>query len=146
MTGPRTPEANTRFGRASDKGGIEEGSRFEPLFDRDGLIPAIVSDARSGEVLMFAWMDAEALEASIATGIAHFYSRSRRRLWKKGEESGNLLEIIEMKTDCDQDVVWLRVVIKGEGVACHTRRRSCFYRTVEFDGPQEQPVGLKMTD
>ena len=126
MTGPRTPEAKARFVRTSDKAGIEEGSRFEPSFDRDGLIPAIVSDANSGEVVMFAWMDAEALEASITTGIAHFYSRSRGRLWKKGEESGNVLEIAEMKTDCDQDVVWLRVVIKGDGVACHTKRRSCF--------------------
>ncbi len=144
MTGPQTPEANARFARRSDKAGIEEGGRFEPLFDGDGLIPAIVSDSESGEVLMFAWMNAEALEASVATRTAHFYSRSRGRLWKKGEDSGNVLEIVEMKTDCDQDVVWLRVRITGDGVACHTKRRSCFYRTVDLDSPQGQPVGLNM--
>ena len=95
----------------------------------------VVSDAGSGEVLMFAWMSSAALAASIETGQAHFWSRSRGKLWKKGEESGNVLEIVEMRTDCDQDVVWLKVRVAGSSVACHTGARSCFYRTLSLGSP-----------
>jgi phosphoribosyl-AMP cyclohydrolase len=109
---------------------VEASLRFQPRFDADGLIPAIVTDAVSGEVLMFAWMNAEALAHTIETRIGHFWSRSRGRLWKKGEESGNLLRVSEMRTDCDQDVLLLKVTVEGDGVACHTGERSCFYRTV----------------
>jgi len=109
---------------------LEEGLTFTPRYDAAGLIPAIVTDATSGEVLMFAWMNAEALALSVESGVAHFWSRSRSARWKKGEESGNVLNIIEMRTDCDQDVIWLRVQVAGDGVACHTGRRSCFYRVV----------------
>jgi phosphoribosyl-AMP cyclohydrolase len=122
-----------RFDQFADRGSpedIERGLAFQPRFDKDGLIPAIVSDAKSGEVLMFAWMNAEALALTISSRIAHFYSRSRARLWRKGEESGNLLHVIEMRTDCDQDVVALRVEVAGAGAACHTGQRSCFYRAV----------------
>jgi phosphoribosyl-AMP cyclohydrolase len=109
---------------------IEQGTAFQPHFDADGLIPAIVTDAASGEVLMFAFMNAEALARTLEARIAHFWSRSRRKLWKKGEESGNLLEVSEARTDCDQDVIWLKVKIAGAGVACHTGERSCFYRSL----------------
>jgi phosphoribosyl-AMP cyclohydrolase len=109
---------------------IEQGLTFQPHFDADGLIPAIVTDAGSGELLMFAFMNAEALALTLQTRVAHFWSRSRRKLWKKGEESGNLLQVIEARTDCDQDVVWLKVSVGGAGVACHTGERSCFYRSL----------------
>lgn len=119
---------------------IERGHRFMPKFDADGLIPAIVTDAASGEVLMFAWMNAEALARSIDTRQAWFWSRSRKTFWRKGEESGNTLAIVEMRTDCDQDVVLIRATMAGDGVACHTGARSCFYRSValgsaEHGGP-----------
>lgn len=113
---------------------IEHGGTFQPKFDGDGLIPAIVTDAADGSVLMFAWMNADALALTLETGIAHFWTRSRGRIWKKGEESGNLLSVGEMRTDCDQDVVWLKVEVAGDGVACHTGERSCFYRVVSSDG------------
>jgi phosphoribosyl-AMP cyclohydrolase len=111
---------------------VEGGLAFQPKFDADGLIAAIVTDAASGEVLMLAWMNAEALALTLETRVGHFWSRSRRKLWKKGEESGNLLQVREMRTDCDQDVVWLKVTVAGAGVACHTGERSCFYRTLPF--------------
>lgn len=128
MTINRPPET-----AKSDTSDIESGTAFLPQFDENGLIPAIVSDSKTGEVLMFAFMNAEALDLTVSTGLAHFYSRSRRRLWKKGEESGNLLAVSHIKTDCDQDVLWLSVQVEGNGVACHTGARSCFYRQVTRD-------------
>jgi phosphoribosyl-AMP cyclohydrolase len=118
------------FAARGTPGEVETSLRFQPKFDENGLIPAIVTDAASGEVLMFAFMNAQALAATIETGVAHFWSRSRGRLWKKGEESGNLMRVSEARTDCDQDVVWLKVSVEGAGVACHTGARSCFYRTL----------------
>jgi phosphoribosyl-AMP cyclohydrolase len=109
---------------------IETGTTFRPKYDREGLIGAIVTDADRGDVLMFAWMNAQALTASLESGVAHFWSRSRQKLWRKGEESGNELAIIEMRIDCDQDALVVRVRVRGNGVACHTGARSCFYRTV----------------
>jgi phosphoribosyl-AMP cyclohydrolase len=114
---------------------IERGLAFRPRFDADGLMPAIVTDSVSGEVLMFAWMNAEAIAMTLETRIGHFWSRSRRKLWKKGEESGNLLHVTEMRTDCDQDVLWLRASVGGAGVACHTGARSCFYRSLPLGAP-----------
>src|SRR5436853_7511093 len=114
---------------------IEQGLTFQPKFDADGLIPAIVTDAGSGEVLMLAWMNAEALALTLETRVGHFWSRSRAKLWKKGEESGNTLRVSELRTDCDQDVVWLKAAIEGNGVACHTRERSCFNRSPPMGGP-----------
>ena len=125
MSGPRSadfPDAD---------GDLETGSRFQPTFGADGLLPAVVTDAHSGEVLMLAWMNAEALALTAATGEAHFWTRSRQRIWRKGEESGNVLRVLEIRTDCDQDALWLRVEVEGAGVACHTGRRSCFYRALE---------------
>ncbi len=113
---------------------IEHGHTFMPKFDQDGLIPAIVTDAVSGEVLMFAWMNAEALARSIDTRQAWFWSRSRKSFWRKGEDSGNTLDIVELRTDCDQDVILIRATLAGTGVACHTGARSCFYRSIAL-GP-----------
>src|SRR6202008_4965955 len=121
------------FSPRGTKEEIESGRLFSPLFDGDGLVPAIVTDTCTGDVLMFAWMNEEALQRSIGTGLAHFWSRSRKRLWLKGEESGNRLRVIELRTDCDQDALWLRVEVEGQGLACHTGRQSCFYRRVLAD-------------
>ncbi len=120
----------TEFTARDDAADIEEGAEFAPKFDADGLIPAIVTDAESGDVLMFAWMNAEALAATLGDGVATFYSRSRGKLWRKGETSGETLKVLEARTDCDQDVIWLKVAPQGRGAACHTGRRSCFYRII----------------
>jgi len=116
----------------TDKAALEEGNRFTPKFDANGLLTAVVTDADSGELLMVAHMNAEALALTLETGIAHYWSRSRKSLWKKGETSGNLQSVIELRTDCDQDAVWLMVRIAGDGATCHTGRRSCFYRSVRL--------------
>jgi phosphoribosyl-AMP cyclohydrolase len=109
----------------------EETNQLSPRFDERGLIAAIAQDAGTGEVLMLAWMNEQALALTIETGIAHYWSRSRNSLWKKGETSGELQQLVEMRMDCDQDAVLMRVVVQGHGTACHTGRTSCFYRNVE---------------
>lgn len=124
---------------------IEAGTTFQPRFDADGLIPAIVTAAEGGGVLMFAWMNREALRLTIESKIAHFWTRSRQKIWKKGEESGNFLDVSELRTDCDQDVVWLKVRVRGAGVACHTGAASCFYRTVELGASAGKPATLTRT-
>jgi phosphoribosyl-AMP cyclohydrolase len=108
---------------------VEESLAFMPKFDADGLITAVVTDAKSGDVLMVAHMNEEALRKTIASGEAWYYSRSRKALWKKGETSGHVQRVIELRVDCDQDALWLRVDQQGPG-ACHTGRRSCFYRAI----------------
>ena len=108
---------------------IEEGLAFIPKFDKDGLLTAVVTDAKSGELLMVAHMNAEAVAKTVATGEAWYYSRSRQRLWKKGESSGHVQRVTELRVDCDQDAVWLKVEQQGPG-ACHTGRRSSFYRAL----------------
>jgi phosphoribosyl-AMP cyclohydrolase len=108
---------------------VEEGRAFAPKFDSDGLLTAVVTDVASGDVLMVAHMNAEALAKTIESGEAWYFSRSRKKLWKKGETSGHVQRVVELRTDCDQDALWLKVEQAGEG-ACHTGRRSCFYRTV----------------
>ena len=108
---------------------IEEGSAFTPKYDADGLITAVVTDAASGELLMVAHMNADALAKTIESGEAWYFSRSRNKLWKKGEESGHVQRVKELRVDCDQDALWLKVEQAGGG-ACHTGRRSCFYRAV----------------
>jgi phosphoribosyl-AMP cyclohydrolase len=116
----------------SNKAGLEQGSILSPRFDAQGLITAIVTDAEDGALLMVAHMNAEALALTVETGIGHFWSRSRDSLWKKGETSGNFLTVKEMRIDCDQDAIWLRVKVAGDGATCHTGARSCFYRVVDF--------------
>jgi phosphoribosyl-AMP cyclohydrolase len=113
-----------------EKSLVEEGDVFSPRFDSNGLITAVVTDAKDNNVLMLAHMNAEALQLSLTTGIAHYWSRSRKCLWKKGETSGNIQTIVEMRTDCDQDAIWLKVNVLGDGLTCHTGRHSCFYRVI----------------
>jgi len=115
---------------SADKAELEGAGAFMPRFDAHGLVTAVVTDVRDGELLMVAHMDAEALALTIETGIAHYYSRSRAKIWKKGESSGNLQTVHELRTDCDQDAVWLKVSVAGHDATCHTGRRSCFYRVV----------------
>lgn len=112
----------------------DETATFQPRFDSSGLITAIVADAKNGAILMVAHMNAEALRLTQETGVAHFWSRSRNSLWKKGETSGETLKVTEILTDCDQDVLQVKAEPQGKGAACHTGRRSCFYRRVESDG------------
>ena len=114
----------------SDKHDNEEGAVFAPRFDASGLVTAVVTDASDGQLLMVAHMNADALKLTLETGIAHYWSRSRKSLWKKGETSGNLQTVVEMRTDCDQDALWLKVTVAGDGPTCHTGRRSCFYRQI----------------
>jgi phosphoribosyl-AMP cyclohydrolase len=116
---------------------VENGLEFQPNFNENGLIGAVATDAKTGEVLMFAWMNAEALSRTITSREATFWSRSRNRLWKKGEESGNILRVAEIRVDCDQDMLWLVVEPAGNGAACHTGARSCFYRKLDLDGTTE---------
>ncbi len=110
---------------------LEEGEVLSPKFDRDGLITCVATDADSGDVLMVAHMNAAALQKTIATGEAWYFSRSRGSLWRKGEKSGHVQRVLAMRIDCDQDAVWIKVEQKGAG-ACHTGRRSCFYRNVRL--------------
>src|SRR6266511_302384 len=118
-----------RFASRGSTEEVEEGRALAPKFDRDGLIACVATDATSGDVLMVAHMNAEALARTIETGEAWYFSRSRGTLWRKGETSGHTQRVVEMRIDCDQDAVWIRVEQEGPG-ACHTGRRSCFYRAV----------------
>ncbi|EJJ29558.1 phosphoribosyl-AMP cyclohydrolase [Rhizobium sp. CF142] len=118
---------------SDDKSELEDAGDFTPRFDDRGLITAIVTDADDGELLMVAHMNAQALALTIQTGFAHYFSRSRGKLWKKGETSGNLQTVKEIRTDCDQDAIWLKVEVAGHDATCHTGRRSCFYRTVTLE-------------
>ncbi|HXW73013.1 MAG TPA: phosphoribosyl-AMP cyclohydrolase [Methylocella sp.] len=113
--------------------GSEEGTIFAPKYGADGLIACVTVDARDGQVLMLAHMNAASVRLTLETGIAHYWSRSRQALWKKGETSGQIQKVIEMRTDCDQDALLLFVEAGGDGCACHTGRRSCFYRKVKLD-------------
>ena len=113
----------------TDKPEIEEGLAFAPQFGADGLITAVVTDVKSGELLMVAHMNAEAVAKTIESGEAWYFSRSRKRLWRKGESSGHVQRVVELRVDCDQDALWLKVEQEGPG-ACHTGRRSCFYRAL----------------
>ena len=111
-------------------------------WDEQGLVPAIAQDAQSGEVLMFAWMNREALEKTAETGQAVYWSRSRRKLWHKGEESGHFRKVLELRTDCDRDVILMKIEQVG-GIACHTGRRSCFFNKFVSDAWQDVEPVLK---
>jgi len=115
-----------------EKSDQDETLDLRPAFNSDGLVAAIAQDAETGEVLMLAWMNADALAATLETGTATYWSRSRQKLWVKGETSGHTQQVQEILTDCDQDAILLKVL--QVGAACHTDRRSCFYRTVTPDG------------
>ena len=119
------------FAPRGSKQEIEEGPAFAPKFDGDGLIVCITMEVESGDILMVAYMNREALALTVETGVAHYWSRSRNELWRKGDTSGQVQSVVEMRTDCDQDAIELIVEAGGDGKACHTGRRSCFYRKVE---------------
>jgi phosphoribosyl-AMP cyclohydrolase len=121
---------------------LEEGLVLTPKFDADGLVTCVATDAASGEVLMVAHMNAEALKKTIATGQAWYFSRSRGALWRKGETSGHTQRVVEMRIDCDQDAIWIKV--EQVGGACHTGRHSCFYRAVPIG--KEGAVKLEFRD
>jgi len=123
---------------------VEEGRALSPKFDANGLVTCVTTDAGTGEVLMVAHMNAAALARTIETGEAWYFSRSRRALWRKGETSGHVQRVVEMRIDCDQDAVWVRVEQAG-GAACHTGRRSCFYRAVPL-GTRAGAVTLEFRD
>jgi len=122
---------------------LEAGNVFAPRFDEHGLILAITCDASTNEVLMAAYMNEESIRLTIETGFVHYYSRSRKSLWKKGESSGELQEFVEMRTDCDQDILQVLARQTGTGAACHTGRKSCFYRKVVSEGGK---ISLKDLD
>jgi phosphoribosyl-AMP cyclohydrolase len=117
------------FAPRTSKEEVELGMVLRPKFDADGLIPCITTDAKTGEILMFAWMNAESLRLTIRTKKASYWSRSRNKLWVKGEESGLVQKVRDIYVDCDQDVVMIEVEVAGEG-CCHNGYRSCFYRKV----------------
>jgi phosphoribosyl-AMP cyclohydrolase len=126
-SGPFAPRGSTAE--------VEEGRLLSPKFDADGLVTCVATDAGSGDVLMVAHMNREALARTIETGEAWYFSRSRGALWRKGETSGHVQRVVEMRIDCDQDAVWIKVEQVG-GAACHTGRRSCFYRAVPLGTPK----------
>jgi phosphoribosyl-AMP cyclohydrolase len=124
------------FSHAPDKAALEEGIAFTPKFDSDGLMTVVAVDALDGAILMVAHMNAEALAKTIETGDVWYWSRSRGALWRKGETSGQVQRVVEMRVDCDQDALVVRVEVGGDGGCCHTGRRSCFYRIVPVgEGP-----------
>lgn len=124
---------------------LEEGTVLAPRFDASGLVTCIAVDAATGEVLMLAHMNAQALALTMETGEAHYYSRSRQALWKKGETSGHTQKVSEIRIDCDQDAVLLKVTMGGTGAACHTGRRSCFYRTIPIGAAPSAATPLAFT-
>jgi phosphoribosyl-AMP cyclohydrolase len=126
---------------------IEESDRFTPRFGADGLVPCVTVDAANGDVLMFAWMNELALQRTLETGFAHYWSRSRQALWRKGESSGALQRVIELRTDCDQDVLLLRAAVADRAGTCHTGRDTCFYRSVPLgSGPVARPFAAEEGD
>ena len=119
------------FPTAASKDALERGEVLAPRFDANGLVAVVATHAETGEVLMFAHMNAQALARTLEIGEAVYYSRSRGEIWHKGATSGQIQKIVEMRVDCDQDCLWIKVLPQGDGGACHVGFRSCFYRTVE---------------
>jgi len=131
--------SETTFPMAASTEDLELGTVLAPRFDAAGLIAAVTTHAETGEVLMLAWMNAQALRLTLETGEAHYFSRSRQALWKKGETSGQVQQVVEVRVDCDQDAILLKVLPRGDGGACHVGFRSCFYRVVEGGRLVERP-------
>ena len=133
------------FAPQTDKTETEKGTILRPKFDADGLVPAIVTDADSGEVLMLGYMNEGALARTIEEGEAWYWSRSRQEYWKKGATSGQIQQVVEMRTDCDQDAILIKVRVAGNGATCHVGYRSCFYRTVELGKSASAETKLSIT-
>ena len=127
------------FPTAPSKDALERGAVLSPRFDASGLIAVVATHAQTGEVLMFAHMNAEALARTLELGEAVYFSRSRNEIWHKGATSGQIQKIVEMRVDCDQDCLWIKVLPQGDGGACHVGFRSCFYRVVEDGRLVERP-------
>jgi phosphoribosyl-AMP cyclohydrolase len=136
---------NYSFSERGSAQDIEEGRALAPKFDADGLVTCVATDAATGDVLMVAHMNAEALARTIEHGEAWYFSRSRRALWRKGETSGHVQRVTEMRIDCDQDAVWIKVEQAGPG-ACHTGRRSCFYRGVPLGTAPDKSLVLEFRE
>lgn len=136
------------FADRTDKARLEEGTAFSPKFDENGLIACVTTHVETGELLMVGYMNAQSLALSIESGEAVYWSRSRQELWKKGETSGQIQKIVEMRTDCDQDAVWIKVLVEGNGATCHVGYHSCFYRSVNLGPSSDQTMALtfKETD
>jgi phosphoribosyl-AMP cyclohydrolase len=128
-----------RFPTAPDTAALEHGTVLAPAFGADGLVAAILQHAQTGEVLMLGWMDAEALAKTLASGEVWFWSRSRGELWHKGATSGQIQRVVEIRVDCDQDALLIKVEPQGDGGVCHTGARACFYRLVEDGRLVERP-------
>jgi phosphoribosyl-AMP cyclohydrolase len=131
------------FPQAHSKHDLERGTALAPRFNADALVVAVAQHADTGEILMLAWMNAEALKLTVETNIAHYFSRSRNELWKKGDTSGQLQDVVELRVDCDQDAVLLKVRPRGDGGACHVGFRSCFYRVLENGALVEREAALR---
>jgi phosphoribosyl-AMP cyclohydrolase len=129
-----TDERRMQFSASLSKKELEEGDRFAPRFDSDGLIVCVTTEEGTGRVLMVAYMNEAALRLTIETGMAHYWSRSRKALWRKGDTSGQTQTVTAIHTDCDQDAILLTVVPGGDGNSCHTGRKSCFYRRLDTAG------------
>ena len=127
------------FPTALDAHALEHGATLAPSFDSHGLIAAILQHAQTDEVLMLGWMNAEALKLTLDSGEAWFFSRRRQELWRKGETSGQVQQVVELRIDCDQDAVLVKVLPQGDGRVCHVGFRSCFYRVVQDGRLEEQP-------
>lgn len=132
--------ANLEFSTRHSVEQVEEGFDLAPKFGSDGLMPCITADAKTGEVLMLGWMNEEALRLTIQTGEAHYFSRSRQALWRKGATSGLVQNVVEARIDDDQDAIWLKVEVAGSGASCHVGYRSCFYRVVPVGEKAGEPL------
>jgi phosphoribosyl-AMP cyclohydrolase len=137
--------ADITFADRATVADLEEGAEFAPKFDAAGLIPCVTTDAATGEPLMFAYMNAEALRQTITLGEAVYYSRSRQELWHKGATSGHVQTVVEMRVDCDQDCIWLRVDTGGKA-SCHVGYRSCFFRSVPVGTAEAGGVTLRFEE
>lgn len=134
------------FSPRGSKQEIEESTALAPKFDENGLIPVVTTDFETGEVLMVAYMNAESLRMTIELGEAVYWSRSRKEIWHKGKTSGNVQVVREMRTDCDQDAIWLRVSVLGLSATCHVGYRSCFYRSIPVAAAAKGGVVLKFEE
>jgi phosphoribosyl-AMP cyclohydrolase len=139
-------ESKIVFSPRGDKKQLEEGTVLMPKFDQDGLIPVVTTDYQSGEVLMVAYMNAESLRLTIELGEGVYWSRSRKEIWHKGKTSGNVQIVRELRIDCDQDALVMRVSVIGEGVTCHTGFRSCFYRALPTGEKARDGVALEFKE
>jgi phosphoribosyl-AMP cyclohydrolase len=139
-------ESKIIFGERGEKKLVEEGTVLAPKFDQNGLIPVVVTDFKTGEVLMMAFMNAESLRLTIELGEGVYWSRSRQEIWHKGKTSGNVQIVRELRTDCDQDALWLRVSVIGDGATCHTGFRSCFYRSIPTGEQAKAGVTLEFKE